>query len=705
MAMPHPVMAGRPAASGGSGDIISAAHARSARFGLEPQFRPTYERAGRGDLEDALERARLVRRHAQPVMESLLESLVDSSSMVILTDATGVILHATGDGDFVERASKVELAPGVSWAERNKGTNAIGTAIVEAAPTVVHADQHFLTANHFLTCSACPILDPHGDVAGVLDVTGDRQSYHKHTLALVKMSSRIIENQLFGDWYPDAVRVHFHSRPELVGTLMAGIAAFDPGGRFIAANSAATALLGLGTSALRAHTFTSLFHLPTAAILAHQRNTGRGPIAARTFSGADVFLRIEQRVLPRWVTPGFAPEPPPAGGAHAVTDVASISPRRSGAESRSRSAPLSSLHYLNTGDPQMQAVIAKVERVIGRDIPVMLIGETGTGKELLARAIHNDSPRAAQAFVAVNCASLPESLIESELFGYEEGAFTGARRRGNTGRIVAANGGTLFLDEIGDMPLALQARLLRVLQERVVTPLGAARSTPVDIALICATHRNLRELVARGEFREDLYYRLNGLAVRLPPLRSRSDISRIVEKILANERHGAGDRPYEVSDEVLELFQRYRWPGNFRQLANVLRAAIIAIDSENDVEIRREHLPDDFLEQVEDEQRAVTAANAGSTGSTGSTENAEAPDGAAVAAQGVAEPPTGSWRPGLSMAEIECASIERALKQYRGNVSAVARALGISRNTIYRRMPHLASQSKAPDRDRGATEG
>ena len=638
--------------SAGPLDIIAAAHARSARFGLEPQFRPSYDRGTRADFEGALERALRIRHHAQPVMESLLESLVDASSMVILTDAAGVILHATGDGDFVARASKVELAPGVSWAERDKGTNAIGTAIVEAAPTVVHADQHFLTANHFLTCSACPILDPRGEVAGVLDVTGDFHSFHKHTLALVKMSTRIIENQLFADWYPDAVRVHFHARPELIGTLMAGIAVFDQAGRFVAANTAAVALLGMTTPALRAQTFGSLFSLPAAALLAHQRRAGAGPLPARTFAGTDVFLRFEQHLVPAWVAPGIGL--PPKGPVEPGRGPA----RSAAPDARGRSAALSSLHYLNTGDPQMQAVIAKVKRVAGQDVPILILGETGTGKELLARAIHEDSERAAAPFVAVNCASLPESLIESELFGYEEGAFTGARRRGNRGQIAAADGGALFLDEIGDMPLALQARLLRVLQERIVTPLGTHRATSIDVTLICATHRNLRELVARGAFREDLYYRLNGVAVRLPPLRERTDLSGIVAKILRSERHG-GD-VMRLSDDVLRLFNGYRWPGNFRQLANVLRAARLVCDADRCLMIRIDHLPDDFLDQVAEECDAADRSSAPG--------------------------PDPLWRPGLSMDQVEQASIESALRQHRGNVSAVARALGISRNTIYRRM-------------------
>jgi transcriptional regulator with PAS, ATPase and Fis domain len=317
------------------------------------------------------------------------------------------------------------------------------------------------------------------------------------------------------------------------------------------------------------------------------------------------------------------------------------------------------LAHLQTGDVQMGALVAKVRRVLDRDIPILVLGETGTGKELLARAIHRDSARARQAFVAVNCASIPETLIEAELFGYEEGAFTGARRKGAVGKILQADGGTLFLDEIGDMPLALQAHLLRVLQERRVTPLGSTKSVPVDVAIICATHRNLREMIDAKGFREDLYYRLNGLAVKLPPLRERSDLAALVRRILdgdANARH------LRLAPEALALFEAYAWPGNVRQLFNVLRTA--AVMAGQDRQITAEHLPDDFLD---DARRQVR-------------ESAPLPEPAAAA---VAPPPIAA---GQSLEAMEVEAIRRAVEAAGGNISEASKRLGVSRNTIYRKL-------------------
>ncbi|MET0349817.1 MAG: sigma 54-interacting transcriptional regulator, partial [Rhizobacter sp.] len=328
----------------------------------------------------------------------------------------------------------------------------------------------------------------------------------------------------------------------------------------------------------------------------------------------------------------------------------------------------SGLQYLRTGDPQLDVLVQKVRRVLDRDIPLLVLGETGTGKELLARAVHHDSSRRNAPFVAVNCASIPESLIEAELFGYEDGAFTGARRKGAPGRLVQANGGTLFLDEIGDMPLPLQARLLRVLQERSVTPLGSSRSIPIDIMLIGATHRSLRDMIDQHTFREDLYYRLNGLALKLPALRDRTDLEAVARRILMAERP---QDPPDLSSAVRALFRRYPWPGNIRQLANVLRTA--AVMSAGEHEITTAHLSDDFL----DEARHTTPTPTPAPAPVQVTAEPEpVPD--------LPRPASAATAPTLEQAEGEL--IRATLEALGGNISAASKQLGISRNTIYRRL-------------------
>lgn len=626
--------------------MIEASHRRSASFGLMPDTEPDYSPILKGDLAFKIDENRGLSTYAVPVMQTLYEQIVNTHSMVVLTNAQGTILHSMGDDDFIEKADRVALCPGVAWSEQSKGTNAIGTAIAEQAPTLVHADQHYLTINHFLTCSAAPIIDHQGKLIGVLDVTGDHRSFHKHTMALVRMSAQMIENQLFSAAFQDSITLHFHSRPEFIGTLMEGIASFSMSGRFLSANRCGLFQLGLPLSALQTHTFSSLFGMPVSALFDHYRTASPTMLDLCLHSGVRVSARASLRSPNLFFQSGVVE-------AERRSRSEALESRQHGLDDNAQRR-MSSLHYLDTGDEKLSALIRKVDLVKGRDIPILITGETGTGKELLAQAIHNDSPRAGGPFVAVNCASIPETLIESELFGYEDGAFTGARKKGSTGKILQANGGTLFLDEIGDMPLPLQARLLRVLQERLVMPLGSNKSIPVNVALICATNRNLREMIAHGQFREDLYYRLNGLVVRLPPLRERDDIEVVIGRLVTAESNG---NPFTVSSEVMELFKRHNWPGNFRQLTNLLRTAMVMAGTDRIVKL--EHLPDDFLEDV-----AAMPAIA-----------VEQQVQAAISSAASSK-----------LEDVELQTIQRSLDEHHGNVSAAARALGVSRNTIYRKL-------------------
>jgi transcriptional regulator of acetoin/glycerol metabolism len=330
---------------------------------------------------------------------------------------------------------------------------------------------------------------------------------------------------------------------------------------------------------------------------------------------------------------------------------------------RADPAPPATLETLDTGDAQVAAILRRVAKLRGRDIPILVLGKTGTGKEWLARAIHHDSPRRAAPFIALNCASLPDTLIEAELFGYEDGAFTGAKKRGSVGKIVQADGGTLFLDEIGDMPLAQQVRLMRVLQERTVVPLGGTRPIPVDLRIVCATHRNLRAMIDAGTFREDLYYRINGLVVTLPALRERTDLAALVTRMLALQPEGE-QLPRRVSAAVLARFEQCRWPGNLRQLANVLRTASIMAEGAEQIEV--DDLPDDFLPDC------VDAADAASVQAASSGNDV---DGAAAGTVRGAPARMEDWQATL---------IARTLARLDGNVSAAARELGLARNTVYR---------------------
>jgi transcriptional regulator with PAS, ATPase and Fis domain len=318
-------------------------------------------------------------------------------------------------------------------------------------------------------------------------------------------------------------------------------------------------------------------------------------------------------------------------------------------ESPASAPPDDALAGLDTGDERWRNAADKARRVLDKPIPVLIQGESGVGKEYFARAMHDSSARRSGPFVAINCAAIPENLIEAELFGYVPGAFTGAKKDGNLGRLREASGGTLFLDEIGDMPLSLQTRLLRVLQERTVTPLGGGRAVNVDFALVCATHCKLREAAEAGKFRNDLYYRINGLTVQLPCLRDRTDFQALAERLLTGLNP---DRDVQLSPSVLSSMVQHRWPGNLRQLASVLRTASAMLNPD-EMQIDWPHLPDDIAEDLVAQHAVVRPAAS-------------------------AEP--------QNLEELSRSAIGRVLESSRGNISLAARTLGISRQTLYRKI-------------------
>ncbi len=667
--------------------VIEQSHLRCAALGLNRIERPDFDTGIRSDLSVARDRNHRLFRHAAPVMEMLFEQIIGTESMIVLADAYGTILHSVGDDRFMARAGKVALSPGVNWAEQSMGTNAIGTALVAETATVVRGGEHFIHANNFLTCSATPLFDPCGNVLGVLDVSGDQRSHHEHTMGLVRMSARMIENQWLADDYDYLLRLHFHSRTEFIGTVLEGIIVVGTDGKIVGANRSALDQLNMSSAALRMHSLISLFGTTEAAAFDHFRATMPSPMCLSLSDGRKFFVNARFNSLPRSLAAGFDLED--VGGRLNVsknpTTTRANRSQQSNPADHAKESNFSGLHYLMTGDPQIESIVQKVKRVLNRDIPLLILGETGTGKELLARAIHQDSNRSGRSFVAVNCASIPEALIEAELFGYEDGAFTGARRKGAPGRIFQANQGTLFLDEIGDMPLALQARLLRVLQERCVTPLGSQKSIAIDISVIGATHRNLRDMIEAGTFREDLYYRLNGVIVRLPALRERSDLDVVARRILFAE---CPDGTPAISPSVMALFRRYSWPGNVRQLSNVLRMAAVMASGES--RILEDHLSDDFLEDV---QRLSASSVLGSQRGAPQAFNAAygVPDAAndipvSFYHKSKTEKESLANGSARTLEEVEVEVIREALAAAGGNISVASKRLGISRNTIYRKL-------------------
>ncbi len=609
---------------------LARSWSRSMAAGLVPTGRPQgIDHPSSGTLRQVLASNPELLAHSRPVMEYLFEQVRHSQSVVVLADRRGMLMHTLGDPHFVDKAERVALTSGASWHEDHRGTNAIGTALAEGCAVEVHGGEHYLERNGFLTCAASPILSATGDLLGILDISGDYRNGHAHTLGLVSTAARMIENRLLAATCKRNIRLHLHSAPEGIGSVAEGIVAVSGDGWIVGANRMALAQLGLRAGDVGATLLERVLQVRLDDLLSHHKRRPQQPQAVRVLGGALLFAQVQVDAA-AWVA------------APARASAAAVPAQ-------------DALAQLDTGDTRWRAAADKARRVVGKPIAVLVQGESGVGKEVFARALHASGPRRDAPFVAINCAAIPEHLIESELFGHVAGAFTGARKEGHLGRLREAQGGTLFLDEIGDMPLALQTRLLRVLQERSVTPVGASKAVPVDFALVCATHQQLLQAAELGRFRQDLYYRINGLTVQLPALRERSDFVALAQRLLTDlaTEQGLGFE-VQMAPDLLARLAAYAWPGNLRQLANVLRTAC-AMLAEGEDTLGWDHMPDDLVQ-------ALTAAPAPAQNE-----------------------PAASPVP-LNLRQLSRTAIDQALQAARGNMSQAARQLGISRQTLYRKL-------------------
>ncbi|GAB3757229.1 sigma-54-dependent transcriptional regulator EatR [Ramlibacter monticola] len=623
-------------------DAVAHSWARCIQqHGLDPSQSRRPPVVGSGDLPTRQRRMAAVIDCARYEMTTLYQQLGDPELAVVLTDTDGVILHMVTSQEFERLAQPLGLEVGAVWSEAEVGTNGMGTCVAEAAPVVVQQADHFLSQYTGLTCSAVPIYDPAGQMTAVLDVSSSSVQPQKHLLLLLGMTARMIENRLIDIRFRDAHPIHFHSRPEFVYTLHEGRLVVDEGGRILAANHSAAMQLEMTHAELRGARLEQIFQTTLDDMLERSHRAGFHPIVTYRAHAANRFFAVARLPAREENAAGAARIAIPARNRIVPPPVVSALPRTRSA--LGTPAP-------TFGDPRLASHLATAQRVIAGRTPLLLRAETGAGKEVFARAVHAAGNRADGPFVAINCASLPETLIEAELFGYRAGAFTGAEKGGRRGKIVQSDGGTLFLDEIGDMPLPLQARLLRVLDERMVTPLGTDEVRPVDFQLISASHRNLAEMVAEGTFREDLFYRLAGIELQLPPLRERTDRAEIIRNLLVDE----GRPDAALTPAAWDLLLRHPWPGNLRQLHHVLRSAVALAAG---APLGLEHFP-----------------------------SLGAP---AALAPASSAPPVADGELLSPHQAKERQSLLNLLEAQRWNVSHVAKSLGVSRNTLYRRMHKL----------------
>ena len=557
-------------------------------------------------------------RAGEIVLPYIFNLLGSSNYTVVLGDNDGYIIEAMGDAPFMSKAQKVNLSPGASWREEIRGTNAIGTALRDNSPISVFGWEHFVHDNHFLACWAAPIQNSQGTPIGVLDISGESNRDREKILTIAMMGASMIEKNLRLFELENQLKFYQEGAKLASSLLHQGFLAIDNNGIITNINTFGAALLGRKQEDIIGQLAGDIFSSPKGWML----------------SGHSLDLEIKER-SGKGISSHLKRVVNDAGqslGAVGTLQITKDTPA------------MSQSLWIGHGQPT-QRTLARASKVAATHSSVLLHGESGTGKEIIARTIHQLSPRREGPFVALNCASLSSSLVESELFGYVEGAFTGARRGGKPGKFELADKGTIFLDEIGDMPLNVQVALLRALQEKEVTRIGDTKTIKIDVRVIAASHKDLSALVSTEQFRLDLYYRLKVVTLELPPLRERpEDIRDLVPHFIRKSCESFGSPIFGIQEEVYAYLLAQTWPGNVRELENCIESMVALAEGPI---LTVADLPDEF-------QKSALKSE-----------------------------------PEPLLDQQTKHAILYALTQTQGKIAPAAKLLGIGRNTLYRKIKEL----------------
>lgn len=602
------------------------------------------------DLEEMLEKNRDLISIAKPFMTQLYKFFEGSGFIVVLTDERGYVMESFGDLRTLKDALNINFIRGASWTEEEVGTNAIGTALVLKKPIQISGPEHYCREHHLWTCSAAPIFDKKKRLIGILDISGDSNETHLHTLGMVVAAVEAITRQFSIEQKNRELTLFNKRLTNIFNTMSDGVIEIDTNGVIKDLNPVAKALIGIADKEVLGVRIDEVFggRLPNISrILDNEGNYDDLELMLDTEKGRSHFLVSGESISDESgiIIGGIIILRP-------IEKIQNLVNRFSGYYNLFKFSDIIGSSPAIVDSTRVALLAA------GTMANVLLQGESGTGKELFAQAIHSASQRQKGPFVAVNCGAIPRELIASELFGYEEGAFTGARRGGKPGKFELACGGTLFLDEIGEMPLEQQVALLRVIQEKKVIRIGSDKVIGVDVRIICATNKNLLKEVEKGAFRQDLYYRLNVISITLPPLREhRNDIVLLFNQFIKKIAHG---KEYYVEPEVLEHLQHYDWPGNVRELQNVVER-LVSLAQGNTIDLS--HLPAEIFSPRKMPFLTSTAHSECIISSAGNKQERKS-----------------------QAAENERRKIVFILDRCGGNVTRAAEELGFSRNTLYRKM-------------------
>lgn len=550
---------------------------RSREYGVNPKMTKAPVVLAEREINEKKKNYEELLSLIRPFMYDLYEIVKGTDSVLAFSDSSGIVMELFGDYQIVLAAGSVNFKVGVDMKESVVGGNAIGTSLQTGTPVQMFAAEHYSRLFHESSCSSAPIKDPlTNQNIGNITIVGYYNSAHPHSLALVTTAANTINRLIQQKSLENETFLLNNFFAAAMDSISDGMLIVNRYGEVLRMNGVARHLLKIPLQTDCKSLFHHFGHLEPLKRFIVETVAGSDVITQKEYQTAkeDKFSLIftSRRIMINESTIG------------AIV----ILKKKTLVEIQKRTAKYTFDSLIGASKPFMQAVhLAK--RAAQTDKSVLLLGESGTGKELFAQAIHNASPRAEQRFVAINCAAIPRELMASELFGYTEGSFTGAAKGGKRGKFEEADGGTVFLDEIGDMPLELQAYLLRVLEEREVTPIGSGQPKPVDIRIIAATHKDLHELIKKGEFRLDLFYRLNVIQIEIPALRQRmQDIPLFIAHELPNKT---------IDPKVMQMFYRYDWPGNLRELRNVLEQ--IEIFNEDEL-VTGEYVPQYIKNRTEE---------------------------------------------------------------------------------------------------------
>ena len=617
--------------SSGKREYINRSLNRSIAYGVKKGTMYSKDILSSNELQMRLDENKDLLLAALPFMDELYNFVKGSDFFVILSDKEGCVLNIIGDDSILSDAYSLKMAPGAFMDEKSIGTNAIGTCLAERMPVQISGDEHFIDAYHRWTCSAAPIIKM-GQVVGALDITGYSDAVHSHTLGMVVAAVVAIGKMIENNEYNDKIicdKTHFKT---VLDSMDTGIITCNIEGRINMANSTMEDMFGYSEKEIKS--------IPIGIIIDGWEKIKGILLTGGTFTNEEVSVNARKNKLQ------FNTSLYPIYSGNSISEITfvfrDVHKVRKLAGRIAASQAIYSFDKIIGQDKNFIQIIEYTKKISDSKSTILIMGESGTGKEVFAQSIHNYSKRKDEPFIAVNCGAIPRNLIESELFGYEEGAFTGARRGGYAGKFEIADGGTVFLDEIGEMPNDMQIKLLRVIEEGVVTRIGSYKQIYVNVRIIAATNKNLSDETMKGNFRKDLFYRLNVLPVFLPPLRERKgDIPLLLDYFLSTISKKLNKRKVSIPEEYIKALVEAPWPGNIRELENLVER-IINTESIDGI--------DENLDKNNKENIAETK---------------EIP---------------------LTLASMEKQYILTMLNRYNGNITSCAKALGIGRNTLYRKI-------------------